>query len=102
MQECGVCGYICLRGYRVWALFVMSRNLIVGQISPRSLWTIQLPPETLLFIFFFRVILILYNRIKDSYIIFGMDKVKILLEIYNIFVIFYTESAKIYLSSNKI
>lgn len=52
--------------------------------------------------FFFRVILILYNRIKDSYIIFGMDKVKILLEIYNIFVIFYTESAKDLLTSNKI
>lgn len=31
-----------------------------------------------------------------------MDKVKIVVEIYNIFVIFYTESAKIYLSSNKI
>lgn len=58
--------------------------------------------NTFIYFFFFRVILILYNRIKDSYIIFGMDKVKILLEIYNIFVIFYTESAKIYLSSNKI
>lgn len=46
--------------------------------------------------------MILYNRIKDSYIIFGMDKVRILLEIYNIFVIFYTESAKDLLTSNKI